>query len=162
MTIDLNRLRAMKKEELIEVARQVNAVYHVNNKAETIVDSIINKVMEQTLTTPKDKQHEIPKVKEPIFLTEQQVEVALAALKERNRAFSTIYNTEDNCITLRYNDGRYKHAETINLSCSLTKLVRKANEIVKGPLVPRSLKTEEWSHLGGNEKNKYTEVVLAG
>lgn len=162
MTIDLNRLKSMTQNELINIARQVNAPHHHKNSPETLIENIINKVMEQSLNRP-DKPEE-PKIKkEAVFLSEDELESALASIKERKKAFSTVYDHENKCVTLKYNDGRYKHSETMSLSCSLPKFIRKATEISKGPLVLISHKTEDWGHLGGNAaKNQYTETVLAG
>ncbi len=163
MTVDFNRLKSMKKEELLDLARQLNAPNHHNNSAETLMENIINKVMEQSINHPdQQKQPDEFKAKEAVFLTEQQVEEAFAPIKERYKAFSTVYDHEAKCVIMRYNDGRYKHSETMSLSCSLPKFIRKAHEIAKGPLVMRGLRQEDWGHLGGSDKNRYTETVLAG
>jgi hypothetical protein len=162
MTIDLNRLKSMTKEELIGIAQQVNAPHHHMNKPETLVEAIINKVMEQSLAKPT--QTETVKSKaEAVFLTEDALEAALAPLKAKYAALSTVYDHGARCVTLRYNDGRFKHSETMSLSCSLPKFLRKAHEIGKGPLVLRGLKQDEWGRLGGNQgKNIYADTVIAG
>lgn len=164
MTIDLNRLKSMSKEQLIDIARQVNAPVHHANKPETIVENIINTVMQQSIANPdKQKQEQKPEKKEAVFLTESELESALAGLKERYKAFTTTYDHEARCVVMKYNDGRYRHSETMSLSCSLPKFIRKATEIARGPLVMRALRQEDWGNLGGNAaKNGYTETVLAG
>lgn len=163
MTVDFNRLKTMSQKELVELARQLNAPHHHANKAETLIENIINKVMEQSLTHPDQKTEEVRKVKEAVFITEDQLEAAFAPIKARTGAFSTNYDHEAMCVTMIYNDGRYRHRETMSLSCSMTKFMRKANEIAKGPLVVRAMKAEEWGNLGGNKgDNDYTNKVLAG
>lgn len=159
MTIDLNRLKTMNKEELITLAKQTNTPYHHNNSNEKLVENIINKVMEST--TSQTKAPEQTEKKEAVFLTEEELEVVFAPIKERYKAFSTVYDHEAKCVTMRYYDGRYKHAETMSLSCPITKFKRKAPEIAKGPLVLPTHRTEDWERLGtANGKNAYTAVVL--
>lgn len=164
MTVDLNRLKTMSREELIDIARQVNAPHHHKNTPKTLVENIINTVMRQSLDHADKQVPDKPlKSKEPVFITEAELEAAFAPVKERYKAFSTIYDHESRCVVLRYNDGRYKHSETMSLSCSLPKFMRKATEIAKGPLVLRGMRKEDWDSLGGiNPKNNYTETVLAG
>lgn len=159
MTIDLNKLKTMSKEELIELARKVNAPHHHSNKPETLIENIINKVTEPT-TNPQAKTDGEKKIKVAVFLTEEELEKAVARLKEQRPVFSTVYDRENRCVTLRYNDGRHRHAETMSLSCSLPKFIRKAQEIAKGPLILRAHRAEDWEQLGGNAKNAYTNVVL--
>lgn len=159
--MDLNRLKTMTKEQLIDIAKQVNAPVHHMNKSETIIENIINTVMQTTLSKPTEAAKE-PEINEPVFLTESELEAALAPIKEKYKAFSTLYNHDEKCVTMRYNDGRYKHAETMSLSCPLTKFTRKAMEIAKGPLILRG-QPGDWGKLGGvNPNNAYSESVLAG
>lgn len=165
MTIDLNRLKSMTKDELIDIARQVNAPHHHANKPETIIESIINTVMQTTLNTntPDKQKQGAEKPKDvAVFLTEEELEQALAPIKAKYPAFSTHYDHECRCVSLRYNDGRHKHAETMSLSCSKTKFLRKAQEIARGPLMPRALKKEDFGAYGAKPQNAYTETVLAG
>lgn len=162
MSIDLNKLKSMTNEQLTDVARQVNAPFNSKSNKEALIENIINKVMEQSLN-PNKNQAEEPKVKEPVFLTEDELEKVFAPIKEKYKAFSTIYDSESKSVIMRYNDGRYRHSETMSLSCPLAKFTRKAHEIAKGPLVLRGMKTEEWGKLGGiNPNNAYAETVLAG
>lgn len=163
MTIDLNRLKNMSQKELIDLAQQTNAPHHHKNSKETLIDNIINKVMESTLNTPeKEKTQKAAdvKIKEPVFLSEQELEATLAPTKERQKAFSTSYDHEARCVVLIYNDGRYKHSETMSLSCPLSKFKRKAAEIAKGPLLLPTHRPQDWGRLGAGGKNAYTEVVL--
>lgn len=163
MTIDLNRLKKMETPELQTLAKQLQAIYHHKHTKETLIENIINKVMEQSIVHPDkerktEEAEEKPSVK---FLTESEIEASLASLKERKSAFSTVYNHEDKCVVLRYFDGRYRHSETMSLSCPLTKIVRKATEIARGPLILPTHRSEDWERLGnGAGKNAYTEVVL--
>lgn len=160
MTIDLNRLKSMSQAELVDLAKQLNAPHHHKNGAETLIENIINKVMEQSLNHA-DKQLDKPAEKPvSVFLTEAELEAKLAPVKERYKAFSTVYNHDDKCVTLRYNDGRYRHSETMSLSCPLTKFIRKAGEIAKGPLVLRGHNPEDFGRIPVNEKSQYTQVVM--
>ena len=162
MTINLNRLKEMESAELVDLAKQLNAPHHHKNSKETLIENIINKVMEQSLTHADVEQKDIAPVKPPVvFLTEQELEAALAPIKEKKPAFSTAYDHESKCVSLRYNDGRYKHAETMSLSCSLPKFVRKATEISKGPLVLRGHNQEDFGRIAvNNENSAYTQTVL--
>lgn len=155
--MDINLLRTKSKDELIEIAKQVNAPYHHMNKPDTIINNILEKVFEQPEKKPQREQ--APEKKPPVFLTEEEVEQAVARIKAQKAAFSTSYDHESKCVVLRYFDGRYRHAETISLSCPLTKIIRKAGEIARGPLILRP-KDGDWGKLGGSEKNAYTDTVL--
>lgn len=164
MTIDLNRLKSMTKDELIDVARQVNAPFHVNNKNETLVENIINHVMQSSLNKPaqKKKNESEDEDEEPTFLTEDELEAAFARIKERAPYFSTVYDHEAHCVTMSYINGRYKHSETMNLSCSLPKFIRKATEIARGPLILQDAEGD-WEKLGGNKPHSaYASTVLRG
>ncbi len=158
MTIDLNRLKTMNKEELITLAKQTNTPYHHNNSNEKLMENIINKVMESTTNTPKAPEQ--TEKKETVFLSEEELEAVFAPIKERYKAFSTVYDHEAKCVTMRYNDGRYKHAETMSLSCPITKFTRKATEIAKGPLRLPTHRADDFERLGASGKNEYTQVVL--
>ncbi len=157
MTIDLNRLKDMTQKELVQLAKETNTPHHHMNAKAKLIESITNKVFE------KPKQTEVKPVekKNSIFLTEDELEAVFAPIKAQRAAFTTVYDHEANCVTMRYNDGRYKHAETMSLSCPLTKFKRKAQEIAKGPLLMPTHRTEDWERLGSSSgKNAYTAVVL--
>lgn len=162
MTVDFAKLKSMGKDELLALAKQVNAPHHFNNAPETLVESIINKVMENINEQAKQKPASDTKaVKEAVFLTEDAVEAAIAKVKKQTGAFSSSYDDEAKCVTFRYNDGRYKHAETISLSSTLSRIIRKAQEVARGPIVLRTHNQEDWGSLGqSNGKNAYTNVVL--
>ena len=159
MTIDLNRLKDMTQKELVQLAKETNAPHHHMNAKEKLIESITNKVFEKPKQVAKEAKP--AEVKESIFLTEQELEEIFAPIKERYKAFSTVYDHEANCVTMRYNDGRYKHAETMSLSCPITKFKRKAQEIAKGPLLLPTHREQDWERLGtSNGKNAYTSAVL--
>lgn len=158
MTIDLNRLKVMSREELVQLAKETNTPHHHNNTKEKLIEGITNKVFEKPKQTEKKVELES---QETIFLTEEELEAVFAPIKASRPAFSTVYDHESNCVTMRYNDGRYRHAETMNLSCPMTKFKRKAAEIAKGPLLMPTHRTEDWERLGASSgKNAYTAVVL--
>ncbi len=159
MTIDLNRLKTMKREELVELAQQVGAPFHHKNSVETLVENIINKTMEQTFQKPKEDAAVAIK-KEAVFISEEELEAVLESIKARHKAFSTVYDHESRSVTLRYNDGRHKHAETMSLSCPMVKFKRKAAEIAKGPLLLPTHREQDWEKISVNGKNAYTNVVL--
>ena len=159
MTIDLNRLKDLSQKELIQVAKETNTPHHHKNAKEKLIENITNKVFESTLKKPEIKT-ESKEIKDSIFLTEDELEAVFAPIKAQRPAFSTVYDHESNCVTLRYNDGRYKHSETMNLSCPLTKFKRKAQEIVKGPLLMPTHNERDFERLGANGKNAYTTAVL--
>ncbi len=159
MTIDLNRLNDLDQKQLLQLAKETNAPHHHKHTKEKLIESITNKVFETTANKPVKTEAQEPK--QTIFLTEAELEAAFAPIKAARPAFSTVYDHENNCVTMRYNDGRYKHAETMNLSCPLTKFKRKAAEIAKGPLLMPTHRTEDWERLGSSQgKNAYTAVVL--
>lgn len=164
MTVNFDELKKMDKKKLIELAKSINAPYHHLNSEKTLIENIINKVMEPQVVPPVAQDAELPPapiVPKDVFLTEDDLEREFAPIKEKYSAFSTRYNHEDRCVTLIYNDGRYKHAETLNLSCSLARFKRKAIEIAKGPLILRAQSPAEWGSLSGiNERNAYTNNVL--
>jgi len=122
----------MSREELVRLAKETNTPHHHKNTKEKLIEGITNKVFEKPKQAEKKAE---PGIKETIFLTEDELEVAFAPIKAQRAAFSTVYDHEARCVTMRYNDGRYKHAETMSLSCPLTKFKRKAAEIAKGPLL---------------------------
>lgn len=160
MTIDLNRLKTMSKQELIDIAKQVNAPYHHKNSEHTLVENIINKVMAPVVENAPKAQEKAEKV--TVFVTEDELESALASIKDARKAFSTTYDHEAQAVTFKYNDGRYRHAETISLSAPLTKLKRHAETVARGPLVLRSRNPEDFGGLisAPDGKNAYTNAVL--
>ena len=160
MTINLNRLKEMESAELVDLAKQLNAPHHHKNSKETLIENIINKVMEQSLTHADTQVKKPKEILVDIFLTEAELEAKFAPIKEKYKAFSTAYDHESRCVTLRYNDGRYRHAETMSLSCPMTKFMRKAQEIAKGPLILRGHNQEDFGRIPVNEKSLYTQVVM--
>jgi hypothetical protein len=156
--MDIELLKTKTKPELIEIAKQVNAHWHHANKEETIINNIMEKVFEPAVNEPKREQASHKKA--PVFLTEQEVEKALERIKAQRPRLSTSYDHESRCVTLCYNDGRYKHSETMNLSNPINKIIRKAGEVARGPLVLRP-REGDWEPLGGvKPKNAYTNLVL--
>lgn len=158
MTIDINRLKAMDRAELVQLAKETNTPHHHKNTKEKLIESITNKVFEK----PKQIEQKVESTPtQTVFLTEEELEAAFAPIKAQRAAFSTVYDHEARCVTMRYFDGRYRHAETMSLSCPLTKFKRKAAEIAKGPLLLPTHRTEDWERLGSSSgKNAYTAVVL--
>ncbi len=160
MTIDMNRLKTMSREELVQLAKETNTPHHHKNTKEKLIEGITNKVFEK----PKQAEKKTELVAEPkktIFLTESELEEVFAPFKAQRAAFSTVYDHEAHCVTMRYNDGRYSHAETMSLSCPITKFRRKAQEIVKGPLLMPTHREQDWERIGSSSgKNAYTAVVL--
>lgn len=177
MTIDLEKLKTLSTQELQDLAIQVGAPYHHMHKQHTLIENIVNHVMKQALNSSNPKPEAKPEVAKesdkvqavevkkdaPVFLTEEELEKALEPIKARSPSFGTSYDHECRCVTLRYNDGRHRHAETMSLSCSKTKFLRKAAEIAKGPLLPRALRKEDFGGYHSNTPHSaYTETVLAG
>jgi len=156
MTMDFNKLKAMTQPQLVDLARQMGVTHHHKNTAETLTSLILNKLLQDTQVAKPDDQ---PKQTKPVavFLTQVQLEEKLAAIKEKYPAFSTKYDDENRCVTLRYFDGRYKHSETMNLSAPLTKFLRKAQEIASGPRVLRQ-KEGDWEKL--QQKGLTPDIVM--
>ena len=156
MTMDFNKLKAMTQPQLVDLARQMGVEHHHKNTAETLVSLILNKLLTETQEA-KPKQEVKPAKPVAIFLTQDQLEEKLAAIKERYPSFSTKYDDENRCVTLRYFDGKYRHSETMSLSAPLTKFLRKAQEIASGPLVLRP-QAGDWDKLP--QKGQTPDIVL--
>jgi len=157
MSIDFLKLKSATKAELLQIARETNTPHGESNTNNELYVNILNHVMQ-----PEKSAQAAPKeAKEPIYVGEQELEIAIAATKERYKNLSTVYDWENNCVTFKYNDGRYRHSETVNLSCSLNKLRAKAMEVGRGPLVLPTHRQDDWERLGSNNPNNdYTNVVL--
>jgi len=157
----MNRLKDMSQPELVKLAKETNTPYHYKNSKEKLIENITNKIFEKPKQAEKKVAAEIKELAEPAFLTESELEEIFAPIKETRKAFSTVYDHEAKCVTMRYNDGRHKHAETMSLSCPITKFKRKALEIAKGPLRLTTHRSEDWEQLGSARgNNAYTGVVL--
>ena len=160
MTVDFSKLKSLDKSELISLAQQLNAPYNSKNSPEMLIESIINKAMENTFAVRKKDETPLAP-KEPVFLTVEQIEAAIKPAKDRQKHLNTSYDDNSKSVTISYNDGRHKHSETMSLSNSLPKIVRKADEIAKGPYLLRAHQGQDWDSLGGrNPNNLYANTVL--
>lgn len=155
---DYNKLKDLPREQLVKLALEHNINPHHKAKPETIIKAILEKVME-----PKQQnmQHVAEKLVKPTFHnTEEDVEAAIAKIKERLPMFQSIYATEEDGsrnVTFRCKGAE----ECVNLAVPMRVILQKASNVSVGK---RSLHAApgEWDNGVGKGKNAYTETVIAG
>lgn len=149
-------MKKMSREELVKFADTQGVQVHWKAKPETIIKQVMDKVS----TPPKPVVKEEAKStapKEAVFNTRDQVEAALAHIKEKQPAFETIYSDEDKVVTFRC-----KGAENcMNMSVPLQWMVKQAQLVSRGRLVPMGLNEHFESLNSASGKNAYTNTVLA-
>lgn len=167
--MNFDHLKAMSAEQLVVLAAQSGVKFHPRAKTETIVkqarenpDAFIKRILE-AVQTPAVKPTEFvdPRLaasKAPVFNTEAEVEAALAAIKQRVPEFRTIYDANDRTVTFNCKGAEECH----NLSVPLHWLVKRAQLIMRGRLVPMGLNEHFESLNSSTGKNSYTNTVLAG
>jgi len=154
--MDYSNLNKMTREQLLKLAGTQGIKIHPRAKEETIIKHIIENSV--TPQTKPQMQHEAQKPQAPVdHNTPEDVEAAIAKIKERAPQFESSYNTQDN--TWHF---RCKGAEECgNLDIPLRVIVMKANTISRGRLVPMGL-NQHFDQLPVSGKNGYTNTVLAG
>lgn len=162
MTINFNGLRALSPEALVQAARDQGVYWHPNKKEATIIkearenpDKIIDMIKEAIM--PKNEApKEIPEAKMETWLTEQDVEDMVAAIKARQPKFETIYDHEARCVTFRCLGAEDCHS----LSTSKRWLKLKADLVSRGRLSLRSL--QDFDKINNSPHNAYTGTVIPG
>lgn len=158
MSINLNKLHSLSRDELVVLAQQHGLTVHWKAKPETIVTQIIEKVNEKPAVVT---QAQATIVKPEHHNTADDVEEALESLKAKAPRLRSFYPTEDTW-HFKYvmDNGRVLYEESGNLNIPLKMIVRRATVVSRGPLVLRGLNNHfDQLPVGGN--NAYTNTVIA-
>lgn len=131
--MNFDKLKALPREKLVELAGKQGVHVHHKAKAETIARLI----MEKTLVPqqqPQSMQHVAEKPAAPVYHnTPEDVEAAIAHIKARSPQFESSYS-ENNWLF------KCLGAEEVgNLSIPMRVIVMKAGNVAKGRRVPRRL-----------------------
>lgn len=166
MTIDLSRLDAMPKAELVELARQVGAKHHHKAGEKTIIEAIKNHVFAPPVPTPvtdQTLQHPAQRPQKPVYFnTPDDIEKLLAPIKARSQRFETSYNTDDNTwlFQWKFENGRVGCEESGTLNQAPRIIKQKAEVIARGPLLLKTQDPNKFEPGNAIGKNAYTNVVM--
>lgn len=151
----IDKLEAMGRDELMEIAGTQGVRVHWKAKPETIIKAIVEKV-----STPvkSDMQHVAEKPQAPVdHNTPEQIEAMLAPIKVRAPQFEAKYDLEENTWHFSCRGAE----ECGNMDIPMRVIQMKANTVSRGRLVMIGMK--DFGDLPGNKPNSlYTNTVLAG
>lgn len=151
-----DNLQKLSRDELVVLAlKQGLPKPHHKTSPESII-----KIIMDTVTHPaKPAKDGGPPVirKEAVFATKEQIEQMVAAIKERNPKFETIYDDEARCVTFRCNGAE----DCMSMSVSPRWMLSKAQVVSRGRLVLKGHTATNFDMGNATGKNAYTNVVLA-
>lgn len=155
----IDKLKAMSRDELVNLAATQGVQVHHKSKPETIIKAIVDKIN----NPPVVAQEATKSVKkEPVFSTPEQVEEAIADIKQNNPNFRAIYDEESRSVTFQCNGAE----DSVTLSLDLKRndhwpcIYKKAKLVARGRLAPRGLNNHFESLNSASGKNAYTNTVL--
>lgn len=151
--MNFEHLKTMKPDELRVIAGKQGLKIHHKAKPETI----IKQIMESVLTPQAPAMQHIAEAPQAAVdhNTPEEIEAAIAKIKERQPAFISAYSIEENT----WHFSCKGTEECGNMAIPLRVIVMKAGTISRGRLAPRGL-THEFERLNSSPKNAYTDTVL--
>lgn len=155
--MNFEKLKSMSRDELVHLADSQGVQVHWNAKPETIIKQIIDKVSHPPKPKTEIVDTRLIAAKEAVFNTEAEIEAALAIIKSKVPQFETIYDKDDRCVTFRCKGAEECH----NMSVPLHWLVKRAQLVSRGRLVPLGLNQHFESLNSATGKNAYTNIVLS-
>jgi len=158
--MDVSKLGQMSREELLNLARTQGLKVHHKSKPETIIKAIMDSLQPQR--PQKAIVQEAAPAEARVSNTPEQVEAALAKLKESNARFESSYNAEENTWHFAWRSARgvVMLDESGNLDIPLRTIIRIANKVAKGPLLLRGLNQHFDAMPNATGPNAYTNVVM--
>lgn len=154
--MNFENLKTMTREQLRDLAIKQGLSPHHKAKSETIIKII----MEAALTPQKlpEMQHVAEKPVAPVDRnTPEEIETAIAKIRERQPKLETRYDAEENTWHFRCLGAE----ECGNMDIPLRVIVSRASIISRGRLVMRGM-TEHFDRTMSAPNSAYTDVVLAG
>lgn len=153
--MNLDNLKSLSREQLIETAGKLGLQIHWKAKPETIIKQITQKAFEK----PQSKQsmeHVAEKPQAPVIHnTPETVLNAIKHITDKKPEFVADFSEEG---VWHF---KYKGAEECgNLSIPLRLIVQKANNVARGRLMVRGM--EGFERISNTPNNAYTGAVLAG
>lgn len=156
--MNFDNLKHLSREQLLEVAGKQGLQVHWKAKPETIIKQIMDKALNpQTSPVKKaeDPYHDKRLDSKPaIFNTEEQVEQAVAHIKQRKPEFTTTYNHEEHTVKFSYKSV----SETVNLSVPLRWMKVRAEAVSQGAFRVMGLN----EYFDKAVSSTYANNVLAG
>jgi len=157
MSLQENLLK-MSRDELVKFADTQGVQVHWNAKPETIIKQILDHLAHPPKKEAEPVDPRLVAPKEAVFNTPEELEKALAQIKQRVPAFETKYDAEEKTVHFKCKGAEECH----NLSVPLHWLVKRAQLVSRGRLVPMGLNEHFESLNSASGKNSYTNTVLAG
>jgi hypothetical protein len=148
--MDVSKLLAMEKKDLLRLAAEHGLQVHFNSKNETIAQAIIDSIQKKP---NKGDVVEKQEVKEAIACTKEEIETAIKSIKETRPDFKAIYTDSTWWFS-------FKGAEDSgNLSIPLRVIVDKARIVAQGARLLRAQK--DFGDINVHPNSAYTNRVLA-
>lgn len=151
----IDKLRDMKREELLSLAATQGVQVHWKAKNETIIKQIVEKISQ---STQQGLKHVAEKPSTPVFHnTPEEVEEMLSTIKMKVPSFESIYDRDENTWTFRCKGAE----ECGNLDIPMRVIQRKAAIIARGKIALRGL-NDHFDKTNASGLSAYTNSVLAG
>lgn len=150
----IQNLNKLSKEQLLHVAAQHGCIVDKRHSSATIIQEIISKIEVKPVVR---KEVEKVEIVEPVFITPEELEAAIAPIKARQPAFTTEYNLDENTVHFRCRGAEECH----NLSVPLKQLKKRAEYVSHGALRLKGHSSEHFGQGTATGKSAYTNVVLA-
>ena len=143
-------LKNLNKNELLKIAAQHGCLVDKRHSEDTIIQEIISKVEAKPMRSKEIK--ESVEILEPQYSSVDEVESAIAHIKERAPEFKATYDENDRTVHFKCRGAEECH----NLSVPLKKLVARAEVVSRGAI---SLRVRPEFERGAYKG--YADTVLA-
>lgn len=160
--MNFENLKTMSREQLLEVAGKQGLQVHWKAKPETIIKQIMEKAFEpqKPVSVQQDDPYADPRLKAErpvVYLTQDEVEAAIAPIKARRPDFVATYNLDEHTVKFSCRGAE----ETINMSAKPLTIRRHAEYIARGAARPMGHDRNNFDTINAQGKNAYTNTVLA-
>lgn len=142
----MDDLANKSREELVEIAKNLNIKVHHKAKE----DTIIKQIMQQNGSRVEDAKKPKPKKGETVFHSEDEVREVLKPYIAKE-GYNVIFNHVDNTVHLSYKGSE----ECLNLSVPMRLIERRAAHVARGRISPRGLGRD------GTYGQSYADTILA-
>lgn len=150
----IDNLKKMSLDELKAFAASQGIHHHHAAGIEKIMQAIVDQLGQPQVNDIVDPRKLAPK--EPVWNTKEQVEAAIAPIRDKNPAFEAIYDDVDRTVTFRCKGAE----DCLNMSVPLHWLRQKAQVVSRGRMALMGL-NQHFDQLNASGANAYTNTVLA-